>query len=45
MTIALPDQRGYYRRFGGKYVPETLMPALEEQVEELKQALAGPEVN
>jgi tryptophan synthase beta chain len=26
----LPDARGYYGDFGGKFVPETLMPALEE---------------
>jgi tryptophan synthase beta chain len=25
----LPDQRGYFGAFGGKYVPETLMPALD----------------
>ncbi len=26
----LPDQRGYYGQFGGKFVPETLMVALKE---------------
>lgn len=26
----LPDARGYYGSFGGRFVPETLMPALEE---------------
>ena len=26
----LPDRRGYFGRFGGKFVPETLMAALEE---------------
>lgn len=26
----LPDERGYFGRFGGRYVPETLMNALEE---------------
>ncbi|GIW04622.1 MAG: tryptophan synthase beta chain [Thermomicrobiales bacterium] len=26
----LPDQHGRFGRFGGKYAPETLMPALEE---------------
>jgi tryptophan synthase beta chain len=25
-----PDKRGYYGDYGGKFVPETLMPALEE---------------
>ena len=27
---ALPDGRGYFGEFGGRYVPETLMPALAE---------------
>ena len=27
---ALPDERGYFGAFGGRYVPETLMPALSE---------------
>jgi len=26
----LPDKRGHFEKFGGKYVPETLIPALEE---------------
>ncbi|HXN06792.1 MAG TPA: tryptophan synthase subunit beta [Nitrospiria bacterium] len=26
----LPDKRGYFGPYGGKYVPETLVPALEE---------------
>jgi tryptophan synthase beta chain len=26
----VPDRRGYYGEFGGKYVPETLMAALDE---------------
>jgi tryptophan synthase beta chain len=26
----LPDKKGYYGEFGGRFVPETLMPALEE---------------
>lgn len=26
----LPDERGYFGGFGGKFVPETLMPALQE---------------
>ena len=30
MKKVLPDQRGYFAEFGGKYVPETLMPALSE---------------
>lgn len=27
---ARPDKNGRFGKFGGKYVPETLMPALEE---------------
>jgi tryptophan synthase beta chain len=30
MNIQLPDLNGHFDGFGGKYVPETLMPALEE---------------
>lgn len=30
-------------RFGGKYVPETLIPALEELEQEYKKAIADPE--
>ena len=26
----LPDGRGHFGRFGGRYVPETLIPALDE---------------
>ncbi len=29
-STALPDGRGYFGEFGGRYVPETLMPALAE---------------
>ena len=29
-TYPLPNARGRYGRFGGRYVPETLIPALEE---------------
>jgi tryptophan synthase beta chain len=36
-TYPLPDARGRYGRFGGRYVPETLIPALDE----LEQAYAG----
>jgi len=30
MSGALPDERGYFGEFGGRFVPETLMAALEE---------------
>ncbi|GAW90989.1 tryptophan synthase subunit beta [Calderihabitans maritimus] len=26
----LPDEKGYFGRFGGRFLPETLMPAVEE---------------
>jgi tryptophan synthase beta chain/phosphoribosylanthranilate isomerase len=29
-TRTRPDLRGYFGRFGGRYVPETLVPAVEE---------------
>ena len=29
-TTALPDEAGHFGCYGGKYVPETLMPALDE---------------
>ncbi|MBN1151693.1 MAG: tryptophan synthase subunit beta [Dehalococcoidia bacterium] len=29
-TTLLPDERGYFGEYGGRYVPETLVPALEE---------------
>ena len=28
--MTLPDQRGYFGDYGGKFVPETLMPVLDE---------------
>ncbi len=30
MTATFPDRRGYFGRFGGRYVPETVMGALDE---------------
>jgi tryptophan synthase beta chain len=30
MRLMIPDKKGYYDKFGGKFVPETLMSALEE---------------
>ncbi len=29
-TYQLPDERGYFGKYGGRFVPETLMPALIE---------------
>ena len=35
---ALPDENGRFGPYGGKYVPETLMPALDELEEAYLQA-------
>ncbi|MFA7467107.1 MAG: tryptophan synthase subunit beta [Desulfotomaculaceae bacterium] len=32
-NTVLPDDRGYYGGFGGRFVPETIMPALEELID------------
>ncbi len=38
--VDLPDARGYYGRFGGRYVPEVLVPVLDELEEAYRQARA-----
>ncbi|MDD5591357.1 MAG: tryptophan synthase subunit beta [Dehalococcoidales bacterium] len=38
----LPNQRGYFGEFGGKFVPETLMPALGELEQEYLSACSDP---
>jgi tryptophan synthase beta chain len=35
---ALPDSNGYFGQFGGRFVPETLMPALNELTAAYEQA-------
>ncbi len=41
MTVTtLPDARGRFGRWGGRYVPETLVPALEQLTEAAIDALA-----
>ena len=44
MTLAhsVPDARGRFGRFGGRYVPETLVPALEELESAYRAAKADP---
>ena len=42
MKAKLPDTRGYYGNYGGKFVPETLMPALEELEAAYREAMADP---
>lgn len=41
-TPALPDARGYFGDFGGRFVPETLIPALDELVTAYHEAMADP---
>lgn len=38
-----PDERGHFGQFGGRYVAETLMPALLELEEAYDKAIADPE--
>jgi tryptophan synthase beta chain len=38
-----PDERGRFGDFGGRYVPETLIPALDELEAEFERAWASPE--
>ncbi|MDQ8186704.1 tryptophan synthase subunit beta [Pelagicoccus sp. SDUM812002] len=40
---ALPDQRGRFGQFGGSYVPETLVTALEDLTKEYEVAKNDPE--
>src|ERR1051326_8326438 len=44
MSASLPDRRGYYGEFGGKYVPETLMAALDEFESAYAKLRRGAEV-
>ena len=39
---ALPDARGYFGDFGGRFVPETLMAALDELTRAYEDAQADP---
>lgn len=41
-TMAVPDSRGRFGEFGGRFVPETLMHALEELTAEYARAKADP---
>jgi len=36
----LPDKRGYFGEYGGRFVPETLVPALDELVQAYHEAKA-----
>lgn len=41
-TTNVPDERGYYGAFGGRFVPETLIPALDELTVAYREAMADP---
>jgi tryptophan synthase beta chain len=41
-VVAVPDERGYFGEFGGRFVPETLIPALDELTEAYHDAMADP---
>lgn len=38
----LPDERGYFGGYGGQFIPETLMPVLDELTKAYSQAKADP---
>lgn len=40
-----PDSSGYYGEFGGRFVPETLMPVLEELATRYEQIKEDPDFN
>lgn len=42
-TANVPDERGYYGEYGGRFVPETIIPALDELEEAYATAMADPE--
>jgi len=42
MTEQLPDKRGYFGPFGGRFVPETLMPALQQLEDAYEAARKDP---
>lgn len=44
-VTGLPDKSGHFGRFGGKFVPETLMPALEQLEKEYLKAKIDPKFN
>lgn len=41
----LPDKSGHFGKYGGKFVPETLMPALEQLEKEYLKAKDDPKFN
>ncbi|GAB1420593.1 tryptophan synthase subunit beta [Anaerolineales bacterium] len=41
-TTDVPDERGYYGDFGGRFIPETIVPALDELSREYEKAMSDP---
>ncbi|MCD4684641.1 MAG: pyridoxal-phosphate dependent enzyme, partial [Anaerolineae bacterium] len=41
-AAAVPDARGYYGEYGGRFVPETIIPALDELTAAFNTAQADP---
>ena len=41
----LPDARGFFGQFGGRYVPETLVPALDELEQSFQRLRHDPRFN
>src|SRR5690625_7705383 len=39
----VPDSRGYFGKFGGRFVPEILIPALEELESAWREAESDPD--
>lgn len=44
-TYKFPDARGYYGQYGGKFVPEILIPAIQELEQEFNRAKDDPNFN
>ena len=41
-TLQRPDATGHYGKFGGRFVPETLVSALNELTAAYEEAMADP---
>ncbi len=41
-STSVPDERGYFGEFGGRFVPETLIPALDELTIAYREAMNDP---
>ncbi len=41
-TSQVPDARGYFGEFGGRFVPETIIPALDELEASYQEAVSDP---